>query len=199
MMWRRKAEWQSLPTGPWSPEQMFETMRLVGILRSEGVVTRSWTTQVLAEQLQRVSSAQASRQISLADANRYIATLIGELTELQRTRPRLFGRNSQLIFRGISFDDLLLQDTRLSDVYFSSCTFKGSNLGRSQFAACNFSECSFDQADMRRSTFIKCSLGACLFRGALLDRVWFHRSSVVGCDFENASTSFARGIPTREG
>src|SRR5687768_8473663 len=91
---------QSLPVGPWTSEQLFETIRIVNLLRSDRAVTRSWALQVLAEQVQRVSSAQAAGQISVEDANRYLVTLIQELEGQQRTL-RLFGRNSPLIFRGM--------------------------------------------------------------------------------------------------
>jgi uncharacterized protein YjbI with pentapeptide repeats len=190
--------WHSLPTGPWSPEQMFETIRLVNVLRSERTVTRSWASQVLAEQLQRASSAQAVGQIGVGDANRYVVTLIREIEQQQRTRSRIFGRNAKLVFRGISLDGLLLQDVRLSDAYFSGCTLKGANLAESHFTECGFSECNFDGADVRGSRFSKCSFVACLFRGSLLDNTWFRRSSVTGCDFENASVRSIRGLPIRE-
>jgi uncharacterized protein YjbI with pentapeptide repeats len=198
MIRRSKPMWQPLPAGPWSPEQMFETIRLVHMLRSDRAVTRSWASQVFAEQLQRISSAHAAAQISRAEANRYVVTLIRELEQQQISHTKIFGRNSPLIFRGINFDDLLLQEVRLSDAYFSSCTFKASNLAGSQFTRCTFTDCTFDQADMRRSSFAKCRLSACLFRGALLDHTSFRSSSLAECDFESASLTFTRGLPARE-
>src|SRR5262245_53195462 len=131
MIRRSKHILQSLPAGPWSAEQMFETIRIVNTLRAERAVTRSWAAQVLAEQIQRVSSAHNAGEIKTADANRYLVALLREIERQQSTHPRIFGRNSPLVFRGMTFDNLLLQDVRLSDAYFSICNFKGSNLSRS--------------------------------------------------------------------
>ena len=188
---------QSLPGGPWSPEQLFETIRIVNMLRSDRTVTRSWASQVLAEQIQRVSSAQAAGQIGAEDANRYLVTLIQELERQQQTL-RWLGRNSPLIFRGMRFDNLLLQGIRLSDAYFSVCTFRTSNLAGSRFTNCTFGDCNFDQVDLRRSNFSKSRLSSCVFRGALLDHASFRSSSLAGCDFENASLTFTRGLTNDE-
>src|ERR1700742_3538664 len=160
MIRRSKLVSQSLPAGPWSAEQMFET-------------------------IQRVTSAQAAGQISTGDANRYLMTLLQELEGQQSTRLRLFARNSPLIFRNMSFDNLLMQDARLVDAYFSLCTFTGSNLAGSQFTRCTFSDCSFEQVDFRDASFVKCNVNGCIFRGALLDHTSFRTSVLTRCDFEN--------------
>jgi uncharacterized protein YjbI with pentapeptide repeats len=198
MIRRSKPMSQSLPAGLWSSEQMFETIRVVNMLRADRSVARSWASQVLAEQVQRVSSAREAGQISTADANRYLTTLFRELEQQQSGYPRIFGRNASLIFRGIAFDNLLLQDFRVRDAYFSICTFKGSNLYASKFAQCTFSDCSFEQADMRRANFFKSRIHECGFQGALLDHALFRKSSLTQCDFENASMTSTRGVPRQE-
>jgi uncharacterized protein YjbI with pentapeptide repeats len=177
---------------------MFETIRLVHMLRSQRTVSCSWASQVLAEQLHRTSAAQVTGQISVADANRYVVTLIRELEQLQTIRSKLFGRNAQLVFRDVSFDGLVLNNVKLREAYFSRCTFKGASLIKSAFGSSTFSDCSFDQADIRGSHFFRCSVNACLFRGALADGVRFQRSVLVRCDFENASLSMTRGVPKPE-
>src|SRR5690242_15479350 len=149
---------QSLPSGPWSAEQMFETIRIVTTLRGNRSITRSWASQVLAEQVQRVGSAQSAGQISAANANRYIATLIRELERQQSSLPKMLSRNSPLIFRDMKFDNLLLRELKLHDTYFSVCSFNGSDLASSRFVRCNFNDCSFDQVDLRNSEFAKCKL-----------------------------------------
>src|SRR5689334_22510594 len=100
---------QSLPTGPWTADQMFETIRIVNSLRSSRSITRAWASQVFAEQVQRVGSAQSAGQITAANANRYLVTLIRELERQQSSLPKMLGRNSPLIFRDMRFDSLLLR------------------------------------------------------------------------------------------
>lgn len=163
------------PSVEWTPNVMFEVIRITTAQHDSGDTPKSWATHVLLDQLQQISQRFGSGSMPLADANRYSLALFQQLTHVRRPRGwRRLSGSSPAVIRRLDLRQHVLPDLKLAQMTFIACEFDDSDLLRARFRLCEFRGCSF-----RRSNL------------SLAD---FRSSRIVGCNFEDATVETSKGL-----